>query len=128
MLDARLVTLQRKAVLAVLGSALVLIGVGQASAQADVAAVKGSAYGYQCVVSVFDQFTCSPTGPAPSVMPFSTPPPGSSITAPAAVKLAARPSHRFGLRCDTSASGAVPRAAWRLMGEHVCLMHLPEAR
>ncbi len=67
MLDARLVTLQRKAVLAVIGSVMVLIGVGQASAQADVAAVKGSAYGYQCMVSLGNDVTCSPTGPTPSV-------------------------------------------------------------
>ncbi len=45
---------------------MLLVGVGQGSAQAAVTAVKGSAYGYSCVVSAFG-IPCSPAGPTPTV-------------------------------------------------------------
>ncbi len=51
-----------------LTSAILMFGLGQASAQADVTAVKGSAYGYSCSVSVFGGlFSCAPPGPTPTV-------------------------------------------------------------
>ncbi len=54
----------RKTVLAL--AAIVLIGVGQGAAQADVTGVKGSAYGYSCSVSAFGN-SCTPPGPTPTV-------------------------------------------------------------
>ena len=47
-------------------AAILLIGVGQGPAHADVTAVKGSAFGYSCTVSVFGN-SCTPPGPTPTV-------------------------------------------------------------
>ena len=53
-----------RAAVALLGSAMLLLAHG--TAQADVTAVKGSAYGYFCSVSAFGQ-GCTPPGPIPTV-------------------------------------------------------------
>ena len=45
---------------------LIALLVGSAGIKADVTAVKGSAYGYSCVATVFGQ-SCTPSGPTPSV-------------------------------------------------------------
>lgn len=45
---------------------MLLWGLGQRPAQADVAAVNGSAYGYSCVISAVGS-TCAPRGPTPTV-------------------------------------------------------------
>lgn len=56
-----------------------LLALGQSSARADVSAVTGSAFGYQCIVNVFT-FTCSPPGPAPSVtLPSNGAPQSASL-------------------------------------------------
>ncbi len=47
-------------------AAIMLIGLGQGPAHADVTAVKGSAFGYSCSVSVFGT-SCTPPGPTPTV-------------------------------------------------------------
>ncbi len=65
MIRAR-VTVRRPIAVALACSAMLLIGVGQGSAQADVTAVKGSAYGYSCMVSAFG-LPCRPAGPTPTV-------------------------------------------------------------
>jgi hypothetical protein len=66
MVETRVGALRRPLAVALVSSAMLLIGVGQGSAQADVTAVKGSAYGYSCAVTVFAP-GCTPSGPTPSV-------------------------------------------------------------
>ncbi len=45
---------------------MLLLGLGQGSAQADVTAVRGSAYGLSCTASAFGM-SCAPRGPTPTV-------------------------------------------------------------
>ncbi|MEO6350083.1 MAG: S-layer homology domain-containing protein [Candidatus Limnocylindrales bacterium] len=66
MVPTRPGSVRRTVVSAFVCSAMLLIGFGQGTAQANVTAVKGSAYGYSCVVTVFGQ-NCTPQGPTPTV-------------------------------------------------------------
>jgi uncharacterized repeat protein (TIGR01451 family) len=66
MVRTRVGAVRRSGAVALVSLAMLLVGLGQVSAQADVTAVKGSAYGYSCVVSAFGQ-PCTPAGPTPTV-------------------------------------------------------------
>lgn len=69
--------------IALVGSAMLLIAVGQGAAQADVTAVRGSAYGYSCVVSAFGNSCSVSSNPAVALAPDGSNSP-QSATAPAA--------------------------------------------
>ena len=65
MAQARMGAVRRPTAIALVSSAMLLIGLGQASANA-ATAVSGGAYGYSCTVSAFGT-PCTPAGPTPAV-------------------------------------------------------------
>lgn len=65
MIQTHVGAVRRSATVALVSSAMLLVALGQASAQADVTAVKGSAYGYSCDVVVFGT-SCTAPRPTPT--------------------------------------------------------------
>ena len=66
MIQTRTGAIRRSVAVALVSSAMLLVGLGQGSAYADVTAVTGSAYGYYCTVTAFG-LVCSPAAKTPLV-------------------------------------------------------------